>query len=74
MFGGLICGVLQELRAEQEMDAAFEKAIGILPADDAQRLRDQRNAEKEADQRRADEERRHRELCNAIRSTSFWRF
>lgn len=53
-----------------EEENAFRELLRSLPEDQAAGLRAARS------ERRKEEiiERRHQEMCDAIRSTSFWRF
>lgn len=55
-------------------DQQFERSLEGLPPDVALSLRQKRAEEKEKARKEAQEERRHKELCEAIRSTGFWRF
>lgn len=52
---------------------AFENSLKGLSPDLVQRLRGERAARLERERLEAAAERRHRELCEAIRSASFWR-
>ncbi len=66
----VVLGAMQSIEEER----LFQKAMEGLPEDLAHRLRAQRLAEKTIAAEKAKDERRHQELCDAIRSTSFWRF
>lgn len=59
--------VQQQLRAAE--DEACERAIAQYPAEQQQAAREKRAAEKKEAAERADVERRHRELCQAIRDS-----
>lgn len=63
----------QIMMAQAERDY-FEKSIKDLPEDMKRDLRTKREAEREKARQEATAERRHREMCDAIRSTGFWRF
>lgn len=63
-----------EAQRLHEQDMQFEKSLASLPPDVAHSLRQKRAEEKEKARKEAQEERRHKELCAAIRSTGFWRF
>lgn len=71
MYGGYF--VLCEIMVQQELGKAFEKSMERLPYEMSVTLRAERQAEKEKAREEAAKERRHRELYEAIRSTSFWR-
>ena len=58
----------------QREQRAFEEKMRGLPPEMANRLRMERAERKERERKEAETERRHREMCDAIRSTSFWRF
>mgnify|MGYP000387935256 CR=1 FL=1 len=62
---------VEQLRHEQEIVAAAKASM--TPEQFGAWL-SARLAFKQKQQAAATEERRHRELCEAIRSTSFWRF
>lgn len=74
MISAMFACALSEIQFRQAEEAAFQKAMDGLPADVAMEMRRKRQDEQAAAYQRATEERRHRELCDAIRSTSFWRF
>lgn len=63
--------VLAEAKLEREM---VEKAQLTLPPDQFVEWFESFKRAREESAMRAKEERRHQELCSAIRSTSFWRF
>jgi hypothetical protein len=52
----------------------FEDSIKELPLDVQHTMRTERLARLERNRLANLKERRHQELCDAIRSTSFWRF
>jgi hypothetical protein len=69
--------VLAELQAAQEAArqerAMFDAWRSHLSTDDFEKMRAEYLRKKDEARKEATEERRHRELCEAIRSTSFWR-
>lgn len=70
MFGidGIVLQVqLAELERKEEQQ--FEEFLATLSPADAQQLRTERKEAKEKARQEAIAERRHRELCDAIRST-----
>lgn len=62
------------LEAEKRERQYFEKSLEGLPPEEQTTRRKAREELREKMRQEATAERRHQELCNAIRSTSFWRF
>ena len=65
---------IQQAAINQKIDQAFMRAIEDLPDDVREKMTADRNKRKMLASKEAEDERRHREICDAIRSTSFWRF
>lgn len=70
----MIPWIVEETKRNQEEEFAFQKHCSTLPYEEAQALRDKRGDTYEKRRKELQDERRHQELCNAIKSTSFWRF
>lgn len=75
MFGSYLAFsmIFAAIEAQRIENEAFEKALDGVPHDLAALMRKERAERQERQRQEAVEERRHRELCEAIRSTSFWR-
>jgi hypothetical protein len=58
--------------AAREEERRFAERVAELPADLREKLVADRAALKERNRREALEERRHQELCAAIRKSGFW--
>ena len=74
---GIIHGTMMamaKIEMAQELDRRFEDYIKDLPLDLQIEMRASRKEQQEKQCAEAAKERRHRELCQSIRSTSFWRF
>lgn len=65
-----LMAAIANVEVERRSDELARQAL--TPGQYAQ-WRAERDKEKREARERADVERRHRELCDAIRSTSFWR-
>lgn len=73
MIGATYVAATQALLVAEE-ERTFERSLEGLPFETIVELRRQRREQQEKAAREVAEERRHRELCLAIRSVSFWRF
>jgi hypothetical protein len=65
---------IMHINARRAEEKAFEEFCATLTPEEAKALRADKKAKEEKAQEEATKERRHRELCEAIRSLSFWRF
>ena len=62
------------LEQAQKEEKAFNDYCATLSDEEAKALQEDRQKWREKARKEAIEERRHKEMCDAIRSTSFWRF
>jgi len=70
----VLAQTLAVIAREEGRKKVFKAAFDAIPPDEYEKWKKEYIAsEKEAD-REATEERRHREMVAAIRSTGFWRF
>lgn len=78
MFGiGYICAMnvaVLMAKAEADEEIRFQDFLKTIPECDRASIAESRDKRKLAAKEYAIAERRHRELCDSIRSTSFWRF
>jgi len=65
-------GVIAEASERQKAEDMFNESLTGLPEDEKTKRIVERAAMKEKARLEAIEERRHQQLCSAIRSTSFW--
>lgn len=70
MFGLEFTALASAIEHRMAVEEQFQKYLLTLPESERQKA----IALREEEQRLATEERRHQEVCAAIRSTSFWRF
>ena len=69
MFTGVVMAVIAESMMKDRIDQHFERVIRDLPIETQIQMRKERDERKEKARLEAIEERRHKELCEAIKST-----
>lgn len=74
MFVNCIVGHIKMQEARMAEYRAFRDSISHLPDAQRQRLLKERREREAEKNRQMTDERRHREMVDAVRSTSFWRF
>jgi len=75
MFGftGMVCCQMAMFKLQHDTEVAFEKSLEGIDPGVAVECRRKRQESQEKARLGSIAERRHQELCQAIRSTSFWR-
>lgn len=72
MFFGLSVDISAILEAHKRECLAFNESLTDLPIDEQERLKIARSKRMEDERNEFVEERRHQELCNAIRDSGKW--
>lgn len=70
----ILAQVKIDYEARRKEYIAFRDAIALLPDHEQREMLKERNEREDKQEKFRTEERRHREIVEAIRSTSFWRF
>ena len=75
MFGlmGMVCYQMAVFKLQHDTEVAFEKSLEVVDPGVAVECRRKHRESQEKARLESIAERRHQELCQAIRSTSFWR-